>query len=288
MVAEAREMFDAGDYRSVIEFCDPLLPTINTNDVRFKILLLKACAEGELRLYADCLGTLKLAGPLIDAAAPIAKARFHAQRAYVRVKLDKKDEALVDYEAAKFWAETAGDDLTVASIRNNLGKVYSGLDRFDEAIAESEAAIAHMRTLDNPVYLGKAYDQRAQILIDHGRYSEALDFSEKALNLLADHPDVAEARATHGQALIGMGEEFLHHPDLVEDFRMRRNAVESIDKSAGKEVVSLALERCAGNVKLAAAVLRISHPALLKSIRRHNLGTSQAKHLHRSIINRSK
>jgi len=251
---------------------------------RLSGLLLKACIQAERNEFSESLDTLKIAGPLIDAAPARSKAAFHGQRAFNRVKIGRKNPALVDYEAARFWASEANDELSQVSISNNLAKVYSDVGRYENAISESDRAIQLARKLNERIYLGRCYDQRAQILNDHKLYVEAVRWSEKALALLGAHPASAEARLTHGRALIGVGESYLDSPDPVEDFRVRREIVNSIHVSLSPELINLALERCEGNIKRTAQFLRVKHQSLQGSINRFELRPHQKRHVKRSII----
>lgn len=283
-LAVARDRYVAGDYCGAISLCESGLANNATQTERLGLLLLKAYCESEIGEYEHSLETLKIAGPLIDDAGAGHRAKFHGQRAYARVKMGRQDESLVDYEAARFWAQEACDVTTEATVRNNLAKVYSGLGRFGEAVDESDSAIGIAVRLNDPILLGRFYDQRARILNEHGQHNEALSFSEKALRLLVHHPTVAEARMTHGTALIGIGKSYLDGPDMVENFRIRRSIVNSIDISLDAQTLQMALDRCAGNVQRAAKVLNVKHPALLKAVKKFGLASHQRKHLHRSII----
>lgn len=247
-------------------------------------LLLKACIQSERNEFSACLVTLKIAGPLIDDAPAKSQAAFYGQRAFVRVKIGKRSDALVDYEAARVRALEAEDELSELSVRNNLARIYGQTDRFDEAISESDKAIQIARKLNERIYLGRCYDQRALILNDNKLYVEAVRWSEKAIAILGSHPAAAEARMTHGRALIGVGESYLDHPDPVENFRVRREIVNSIIVSLNREVIEEALERCEGNIKRASQLLNVQHQSLQGSINRFDLRPHQKRQVKRSII----
>lgn len=251
---------------------------------RLSGLLLRACIQSERNEFSESLDTLKIAGPLIDNAPAKSKAAFYGQRAFNRVKVGRKNPALLDYEAARVYALEGNDELSVIAIRNNLAKVYSDVGRYDDAINESDAAIHLARKLNERIYLGRCYDQRAQILNDHKLYGEAVTWSEKALALLGSHPASAEARLTHGRALIGVGESYLHHDDPVHNFRVRRECVNSIDLPLSRGVIELALDRCEGNIKQAAHLLHVKHQSLQGSINRLELRPHQRRQVRRSII----
>jgi tetratricopeptide (TPR) repeat protein len=282
-VEHARSLYFAGNYGEALRAAEVL---ISSCDLAEQVggLLLKACIQSEHEQFSECLDTLKVAGPLIDHAPAKSRAAFHGQRAFARVKVGRKKDALIDYEAARVYAQESGDQLAEGTVRNNLAGIYSQLGRFDDAITESDNAILMFRKLNEHIYLGRAYDQRAQILNNQGLYSEAITWSEKALGILGKHPAAAEARMTHGSALIGLGESYLDHPDPVENFRVRRSMVNMINLSLGPDVVQLALDRCEGNVLRASVLLNVKHQSLQGAVNRFKLKAHQNRIVRRSII----
>jgi len=281
----ARNLFHAGDYHDAESAVDAVLdgPVIS-GDAKFAALLLKASIYSETNRLNGSLEVLKSAGPLLDAAPASQKARFYGQRAHVRVKLGHTDGPLVDYEAARFWAQEAGDKFSEASIRNNLAKRYGDSGRIEEALKESDAAIMMILELDQEIYLGRFYDQRAQILNDRGMFSEALQFSEQAIRLLEGHPAFPEASDTHARALRGVGTAYLNRLDPITRFRVSRTICKSLDIPLDPEIIQMAMERSDGNVYRAAILLDIKHPSLLESIKRHGLQDLQHRRHLKSII----
>lgn len=272
----ARALLHSGDYEACITECRSARKSAPGPVKQMAASLLEATARFYQGHYGESLKALDAASGLVDRVAPIQKAKFFAQRAAtLRKRNDKKksdkDAALIDYEAARFWAEDANHELTLASIKNNLAKMYSEAGRFDEAIAESDGAIETAERLDDNVCLGIFCDQRAQVLIDQRQYSEALNFSEKAMRLLAGHPSESEARETHGKALIGLGSCYLETSDPLESLRSRRAAVRIIESSPDDKAISLALERTGGRVRQAAKLLGMQHSALIKIVQQKGL-----------------
>lgn len=265
----ARALLHSGDYEPCIAECRTARLAAHGPVKQMAATLIEATARFYQGHYGESLKVLEGASGLVDRVAPLQKAKYFAQRAAtLRKRNDKKkcdnDAALIDYEAARYWAEDANHDLTLASIRNNLAKMYSEAGRFDEAIAESDGAIETAERLDDNVCLGIFYDQRAQVLIDKKQYSEALNFSDKAMRLLAGHPSETEARETHGKALIGLGSCYLETSDPLESLRSRRAAAKIIESSPDDKAICLALERTGGRVRQAAKLLGMQHSALIK------------------------
>lgn len=281
----ARSCFAAGDYADANAAADSVLSEHGLSDEhRIGALMMKACVYSQTGRDADCLEILRILGPQIDNAPAKQRAHFYGQRAYMNVKSGCVDAALVDYEAARFFAREAGDDLAEARIRNNLAKQYSNVGKFDEAITEVDAAIVCAKRLSDETLLGNFYDQKAQILSAHQHYAEALRFSERAISLLKDHPTLLEARATHGRALIALGASFLGEPETVEGFCVRRAAAKSIQVSLTPKLIQYALSRSNGHVLKAADLLHVRHSALIRAIEKHGLQRQPKRHRRKSLI----
>lgn len=284
-LAVVRTLFTSGQYEQVIEAARPLCQNASLDiETRFASYLLIASAESELGYYSESLETLKAAGPLLDNALPRQKASFYGQRAHVNAKLKKKDSPLVDYEAARFWAQEAGDQVVEARVRNNLAKRYSEIGRIVEAIAEVDAAIKIAVRLQDDHLLGRFYDQKAQVLLDDRRFVESIACSKKALMLLEGHPALTEARTTHGRALIALGVSFLPEPKTIEDFCIRRDAAKSLQVALTPDVIKRALKGSGGHVLKAAEVLNVSHPVLIRSIEKHGIERQPIRPRRKSLI----
>lgn len=278
----ARACFDLGDDDEVIRLIRVALPSFTDPAERFKALLLMACAEWRKGWAKQSLHTLSKAEPLFEEMAPRLKGRFHGQRAVAHSKLKHNDAALMDLEWAKFWAEQANDHEEVAIARNNLAKQYGVAGRIEEAIEEVNAAINYARAKQDDHLLGQFYDMKAQILVNNNQFVEALRFSEMAMRLLDAHPALAEARETHGRALIGLGATYLNQDDPIASLKARRRAAELLPTTVDKEIIQLALKRTDGNALSAADDLGVYHSHLLNAIKKHKL-PYEGRHRARSL-----
>lgn len=267
----ARNLFDSGDDDRVIDTVRALLPSLPGSEKKFRAYLLLACSEWRKGWARQSLQTLRKASVMFDRMPARLKGRFHGQRAVVHSRLKDPDSALLDLEAAKFWAEEAGDEEEIAIARNNLSKQYSDAGRFEEAITEVDAAIDFARHHGSEILLGQFCDMKGQILVRHQRFSEALHFTETAIELLDSHPSCVEARETHGRALIGLGAGYLTQEDPVSTFRARRSATDLISGPLTDDLVRLALEQSNGNILNAATRLGVYHSGLLKVIKNGKL-----------------
>jgi tetratricopeptide (TPR) repeat protein len=285
----ARSLYQSGEYEQCVAEARAARLGTQKRAVIMAAVLLESSAQFDRGLYGEALRALNAGSEIIESVSPLLKAKFFAQRAVVRRKRnDKKkgdkDQALVDYEAARYWAEEAGNEMVIASIQNNLAKLYSEFDRYDDAIEASNAAIETAEHCGASIWLGRFYDQRSQILIDAKNYAQALQFSEKAMGLLAGHPSEEEARETHGRALIGLGSSYLEHEDPLESLRSRRAAAKIIESSPDDQTIQLALDRTDGRIRQAAILLGMQHSALIKLVQQKGFSRHPQRYRGKSIF----
>lgn len=269
----ARALFDAGDFQAAIE----------TSASDLEGLLLKASSLYDAGKYREGREVLGIAGPLIDLAEPRLKARFHGMRAAFDTKLGNDENVLVDYEAAKYWAEDAGDELCYAMARNNIAKQYAKAGRTDEALEESRAAISTAKRLNEHAFIGRFLDQRAQILFKLGRFTEAVDTAKQAVETLEKHGNettLAEAQTTYGKALVRLGSSYLIS-DSIDGYLTRKEV--GLATTLDKELIHQALERSNGRVYQAAKLLDVSHSYIIKIAGNENLTRQPRRTRHKSL-----
>lgn len=121
---------------------------------------------------------------------------------------DLIDRALLEYTAAAFHFERAGDTPNRARTENNVGYLLQRLDRFGEAHEHFDRATALFRALGDGASVAQVDDSRAQCLVAEGRYAEAERVSRRAVEAL-EHGDeqswLAEALTTLGVSLARLG-----------------------------------------------------------------------------------
>lgn len=266
----ARALYESGSFAESVDFAKTIYAESCDPEMKFRAILLASAGESEQRRYAAALKTLQLADALLDDAKPVWKANYFCQRAHVNVKLTPKviDCGVIDYEEAIFYAKQANDLRVEARARNNLARRHSKANRFEEAITEVDAAIRIAARLGEKIELGRFYDQKAQILLDHKQHREAVAVSEKAMRLLYDHPSLAEARTTHGRALVALGAEYLEQEDALDTFMGKKRAAEHLSVSLDANLIQLALDRTNSNLLHASELLQIKHPSLIQAVKK--------------------
>jgi tetratricopeptide (TPR) repeat protein len=150
------------------------------------------------------------------------------------------DQALLEYTAAGFHFEQAGDTPNVARTENNVGYLLQRLSRFNEAHEHFDRATALFRSLGDGASVAQVDDSRAQCLLAEARYAEAERVSRLAVAALErgdEQSCLAEALITLGTALAR-----LRRPDESREALERAKRVGELAgdiEAAGRACLSL-------------------------------------------------
>lgn len=120
------------------------------------------------------------------------------------------DRALIEYAAAGFHFEQAGNNRYVARVENNLGYLSFSIGRYKEAHSHLDRARYLFLQLKDVGTVAQVDDTRARTLLAEGRLREAERFARSAVNTLEKGDEqalLAEALTTHGVALARMGNQ---------------------------------------------------------------------------------
>ena len=164
----------------------------------------------------DALHTLTEAAPFFEKSQNhAAKGRFHGQLALVLRNLgtseqreDYTDRALVEYAAASYHFEQAGQTRFRAGVENNLGYLLFAKGKFTEAHKHLDRAHLLFSSLKDSVHTAQVDDTRARVLLAQKRNSEAEKISRAAVRILEKGDEqslLAEALTTHGVTLARLG-----------------------------------------------------------------------------------
>jgi CheY-like chemotaxis protein len=121
------------------------------------------------------------------------------------------DRALIEYSAASFHFEQAGNKRYQACVDINLGFLYFTLKRFAEAHQHLDRARSLFIEIHDDVHLAQVNDTRARTLLAEGRFREAERFARSAVGTLEKGDEqalLAEALTTYGIVLSRLG----NHP----------------------------------------------------------------------------
>ena len=144
---------------------------------RVRILINSALVE-------KIVGTLDKAMSFLDEAAPLLEivddqatiGRHHMQRALVLKRMggpENLDRALIENTAAGFHFEQAGHKRYLARIENNLGSLLLQLGRFEEALEHLNKARAVFVNLKDSGSVAQVNETRARLFLAQGRFSES-------------------------------------------------------------------------------------------------------------------
>ncbi len=145
------------------------------------------------------------------------KGAFHNQLAnlYENLRSNKEviddyaDKALIEYAAASFHFEQAGNTRFLARVENNLGYLFFTIGKYDEAHKHLDRA-RHLFFAQNDVgAVAQVDDTRARTLLAEGRVAEAERMARNAVRTLEKGDEqalLAEALTTHGVALARLGD----------------------------------------------------------------------------------
>lgn len=200
--------------------------------------------EHALRIHTE-------AAPLFERSSNHAlRGKFHLEFASLlnRIGLanpkgDYIDRALVEYAAASFHCEQAGQKRVLAIVENNLGFLFAHLGRFDSAHEHLDRARALMTALKEKGLIAQVDDTRARAFIAQGQFSKAEKLARASVQALAEGDALsllAEALTTHGTALARLGNFSKARVTLETAIRTAHNAGDA--GSEGVAALSLAEE----------------------------------------------
>jgi CheY-like chemotaxis protein/tetratricopeptide (TPR) repeat protein len=142
------------------------------------------------------------------------KGTYHNQLAVLFKKLsiaerdDYVDRALIEYAAASFHFEQAGNIRYQASVENNLGFLFLTLGKFEQAHEHLRRSARLFRDLNDSVHLAQVDDTQARTLLAEGRVVEAERVIRSAVRTLEKGDEkalLAEALTTYGIVMARLG-----------------------------------------------------------------------------------
>jgi CheY-like chemotaxis protein/tetratricopeptide (TPR) repeat protein len=187
-----------------------------SSDIKAVTLLRIALVEVVSNRLNDALRLHVEAAPLFAGSINDSiKGRFHNEYGTVLKNLgraekrnDYIDRALIEYAAASYHFEQAGNSRYQACVENNLGFLYGTIKRFADAHEHLDRAQALFTSLKDKAHIAQVDDTRARVLLEENRVAEAAKFANAAVQAL-DGGDqqalLAEALTTQGIALARLG-----------------------------------------------------------------------------------
>src|SRR6266550_3472250 len=186
------------------------------SEQRLRALLNRGIIEKVSNRYEDALRTHQEAAPLFEVSTnDNLKGKFHNEYATVLKNLglannreDYIDQALIEYAAALFHVEKAGNERFHAMIENNVAYLFVRLGRYPEATKHLDQARALFSSVKDKGMVAQVDDTRARALIARGSFTRAETFARGAVQALRQGDELsllAAALTTHGTALARLG-----------------------------------------------------------------------------------
>jgi len=221
------------------------------SEQRLRALLNCGLVERSSLRYHDALRIHRESASLFNESSNHAlRGKFHNEFATVLKDLglaerreEYIDQSLVEYAAASFHAEQAGNRRFLALVKNNVGFLFVSLRRFGEAHDQLDHARSLFEGLKDRGMVAQVDDTRARAFIDQGLYSEAEAIAARSVRVLEEGDELsllAEALTTHGRALAKLGNAQLAHSKFSEALTTAQRAGDP--ESAGVAVLSIGEE----------------------------------------------
>jgi len=209
------------------------------SDLKAGFLIRAGMVEEWAQRLNEAMHFYNEAAPLLDRSEDHAlKGTFHNGYGSVFNRLaapenreDYLDRALMEYTAASFHFELAGNIRYLSRVENNLGYLFFTIGKFDEAHKHLDRA-RHFFFAQNDVgAVAQVDDTRARTLLAEGRISEAERVARNAVRTLEKGDEqavLAEALTTHGVALARLG-------DYPSARRLLQSAIEVAETAGDPE-----------------------------------------------------
>ncbi len=186
------------------------------SDLKAVVLIRAGVVEVDAGRLDQAVRFYNEAAPQVDRSDDHAlKGSFHIAFGLVFRRLaapenreDYLDKALIEYAAASFHFEQAGNERYLARVENNLGYLFFTIGRYKDAHQHLDRARLLFLELKDAGTVAQVDDTRARTLLAEGRTVEAERFARQAVKTLekgGEQALLAEALTTHGTALARLG-----------------------------------------------------------------------------------
>ncbi|PYS59408.1 MAG: hypothetical protein DMF76_16545 [Acidobacteria bacterium] len=187
------------------------------SELRALLLIRAGIIEERTQQLHEAMRLYNQAAPLLDQSEDHAlKGQFHNEYGLVFRRLaapenreDYLDRALMEYTAASFHFELAGNTRYLARVENNLGFLFFTIKKYDEAHKHLDRARRFFFALSDMSMIAQVDDTRARTLLAEGHVAEAQRVARNAVRTLEKGDEqavLAEALTTHGVALARLGD----------------------------------------------------------------------------------
>jgi tetratricopeptide (TPR) repeat protein len=185
-------------------------------DLKAVLLIRAGIIEERTRRLQNALNFYQEAQPLVEKSEDhVLKGAFHTECGLVFRRLaapenreDYMDRALIEYAAASFHYEQAGNERYQASVENNLGYLYFTINRNKESHKHLDRARTLFTNLKDVGRVAAVDDTRARVLLAENRLADAERVIRQSIRTLergGQQAVLAEALTTYGVVLARLG-----------------------------------------------------------------------------------
>jgi two-component system, chemotaxis family, chemotaxis protein CheY len=188
----------------------------DNDELRAVLLIRAAIVEADSHRFDKALRLYNEALPLIERTQDHAlRGSFHVNYGLLLRRLATRedreqyiDRALIEYAAASFHFEQAGNTRALARVEANLGYLFFTIGRYADAHTHLDRAHYLFLDLKDVGNAAKVNDTRARTLLAQGHRAEAERIARAAVRTLqkgGEQANLAEALVTHGLTLARLG-----------------------------------------------------------------------------------
>lgn len=149
-------------------------------ELKAKILIRRTIVELCENKFYEALNILNEARPIFESADDALKGRWHGQMGLVLARLadaegdtSYTDRAIIEFTAAIYHYEQAGNERYCATNRNNIAMLLYRLGRYRDAHEHLDRAGATLLRLKDTGLLAQVDETRARIFLAERKYEEA-------------------------------------------------------------------------------------------------------------------
>lgn len=224
------------------------LDVLTETTARAKAVLRLNIIEFRSGRYGDSLTLLKENAHIFDERVSDAlRGSFHNGLALILKQLgtaegrsDYLDRAIIEYTAAIYHFEMAGNERYCAINGNNLASLLRELGRYGEAHEHLDRASAILRRVKDAGLLTNADETRARVLLDERRYAEA----DRVIGRVVQTRESGGAAGLLSEALTTQGVVWARlgrHDASVEVLRRAAQVAEEAGALVGAGLAALTL-----------------------------------------------
>lgn len=186
------------------------------SDLRAVLLIRAGIMELKTRRLQNALNYYNQAQPIVERSQDhVLKGVFHGECGLVFRQLatpenreDYLDRALIEYAAASFHYEQAGNERAQAVVENNLGYLYFSINSIKEAHRHLDRARVLFTNLKDLGSVAQVDDTRARVFLGEGRLADAERVIRQSIRTLergGEQAVLADALTTYGVVLARLG-----------------------------------------------------------------------------------